>query len=149
MPIRNVGRLTPTSDPASSRCASQRVAPQRRVDAQRDADDQREQRGGERQLERRRQPLLEQRGHRPALPQRQAEFALHGVADETAELHVRRLVEPELRAQPRAVLGRRVLPDHEADRVAGEVEQPERDERDHRHDGDGLQDAAEDEGEQG
>ena len=103
----------------------------------------------DRELERRRQPLLEQRRHRAALPQRQAELALHRVADEAPELHVERLVEAELGAQLRALLGRRVLPEHERDRVAGEVEQPERDERDHRHHEHGLQQAAEDEGEHG
>ncbi len=41
---------------------------------------------------------------------------------------------------------RRVLPDHERDRIAGEIEQAERDECHHRHHGDRLQDAAKDEG---
>jgi len=52
-------------------------------------------------------------------------------------------------AQPLAVLHRGVLPDHERDRITGEIEEPERDERDDRHDEGGLQDAAEDEGEHG
>ena len=39
-----------------------------------------------------------------ALPQRHAEVALRGVADEPRELHVERLVEPELGAQPLPVL---------------------------------------------
>ena len=101
------------------------------------------------ELERGRQPLLEQRRHRAPLAQRQAEIALHGVAGEARELHVERLVEPEVGAQPRPVFDGRVLADHERHRIAGEVEQPERDERHDRHDRGGLQDAAQDEGEHG
>jgi hypothetical protein len=71
-------------------------ASQRRVDAERDADAKREDRGGRGELDRRRQPLLEQRRHRPALPQRNAELALRRVADEARELHDRRLIEAKL-----------------------------------------------------
>ena len=149
MPIRNVGRLTPTSEAASSRCESHVSRLQRRVDAERDADDEREQRGGNRQLERGRQALLEQRRHRTSLPQRPPEIAVRRVADEARELHGERLVEAELGAKPRLLLERRVLADHERDRVAGEVEQTERDERHDRHHGERLQDAAKDEGDQG
>jgi hypothetical protein len=46
-------------------------------------------------------------------------------------------------------LGGCILAHHEADRVAGEVEESERDERDHCHDDGGLQNAAKDEGEHG
>ena len=126
-----------------------RVAPERRVDAGRDAEHQRQQRRDEGELERRRQALLEQGRHLASLAQRQPEVALHRAADEAAELHVKRQVEPEIGAQPRALFLRRVLPDHERHRVAGEIEQAERDERHHRHDGERLEDAADDEGEHG
>ncbi len=43
---------------------------------------------------------------------------------------------------------RRILPDHRHDGVTDEIEQAERDQRHYRHDGDGLQDSSEDEGEQ-
>ncbi len=122
---------------------------QRGVDAERNADRERQDRGGRRELEGGGKPLLEQRRHRAALPQRPAEIALHRVADEPGELHDERLVEAELRAKARLVLDGRVLADHEVDRVAGEIEEPERDERDHRHDGGRLQHAAKDEGEHG
>jgi hypothetical protein len=70
-------------------------------------------------------------------------------ADETAELHVKRQIETEIGAEPCALFLRRILPDHERHRVAGEVEQAERDERHYRHDGDRLEDAADDEGKHG
>jgi hypothetical protein len=61
---------------------------------------------------------------------------------------IKRLVEAEVGSQLRPLLLRRILADHERHRVAGEVEQSERDERDHRHDDEGLQEAAKDEREQ-
>jgi hypothetical protein len=73
---------------------------------------------------------------------------VQGPGDEPPELDVERLVETELGPQLRALLLRRVLADHEVHRVAGEREQPEGDERDHRHHDERLQDAAKDEGEQ-
>ncbi len=69
------------------------------------------------------------------LPQRQTEFAMCGAIDEARELDVERLIEPEVGTQPRAVLLRRILTDHESHRIAGEVEQPEGDERHYREDG--------------
>ena len=148
MPIRKLGRLTPMSERREqhvrqrSCCVAARC---RRPCGMPTA--MRQQRRGGRELERRGQPLLDQRRDLARLAQRQAELALHRVAEELHELHVERPVEAELGAQPRALLQRRVLPDHELHRVAGEIEQAERDERDHRHHQRGLQDAAEDEGE--
>ena len=144
MPMRKVGRLTPTSDAASSACARTLSPSQRRVDAGGDPDDQRDQRGGDRQLERGRQALAQQRRHLAALPQRDAEVALRGVLDEAGELDVERPVEPELRAQAHALFRRRVLPQHERDRVAGVVEERERDQRDRAQHGDRLQQPAKD-----
>ena len=69
--------------------------------------------------------------------------------DEKAKLHVKGQIEAEIGAKPRAVFLRRVLSDHERHRVAGEIEKAERDERDDRHDGDRLEDAADDEGKHG
>src|SRR5208282_3586658 len=108
-----------------------------------------EQRSDSRQLERRREPLLEQRRYRPALAQRKPEITLYRAPDKACELHVEGLVEAEIRAQLRALLLGRVLADHEGHRIAGEVEQPEGDEGNDRHDDDRLQDAAKDEREQG
>ena len=45
MPIRKVGRLTPISEPASKTCDSKLCLRKRRIDAERNADEQREQRG--------------------------------------------------------------------------------------------------------
>ena len=49
----------------------------------------------------------------------------------------------------RAVLGRRVLAEHEQHRVADEAEQRKGDQPDREHDEDGLGQAAKDEGEHG
>jgi hypothetical protein len=67
---------------------------------------------------------------------------------QSARIARRTAGQAEVAAQPGAILDRRVLPDHEGDRIAGEVEQTEGDERHHAHHGGGLQDAAENEGEQ-
>ena len=121
------------------------VPSQCRVDTHRNTCEQRQQRGRERQLQRRRQPLLDQRRDLAPLSQRLPEFPTRRVSYETRELNDERLVEPKLRAELRLFGSGRVLSDHEHDRVAGEVEQAERDERHHRHDDDRLQKAAEDE----
>jgi hypothetical protein len=123
------------------------VPAERRVDAHRDADRDGEQRRRRGELERGRQPLLDEDGNLARLAQRQAEFALHGVAEVFHELDVEGAVEPELGAQARALLDRRILPDHELHRVAGEVEEAEGDEGHDHHDQGGLQEAAKDEGE--
>ena len=71
---------------ASSAPASRSAAPQRRVDAHRDADDERDERREQRQLERRRAALGDQRRDLGALAQAEAELALRGVAEEVPEL---------------------------------------------------------------
>src|SRR5690242_14537437 len=63
------------------------------------------------------------------------------------ELHVVRLIEAEIGANLGLFLGRRILPDHEGHRVAGEIEQSERDEGDDRQNDRRLQDPAQDESE--
>jgi hypothetical protein len=123
------------------------VAPQRRVHAERNADHKCKQRSGGSELERGGQALLQQRRHGPSLSQRAAEIALERVADEMRELHDRRLVEAQLGAELRFFFHRCVLPDHEDHRVAGEIEQPECNQRHDPHDRDGLEDATQDEGE--
>ena len=65
-----------------------------------------------------------------ALPQAQAELALHRVADEVRELHGERLVEAEVGAQLPALLRRGVLAEDVRDRVADVLEQHEGDEGD-------------------
>ena len=66
--------------------------------------------------------------------------------DESCELHGERPVEAEVVAQRRLLGLRRVLPDHEHHRVAGEIEQRERDERHRDQDGERLDNATKDEG---
>ncbi len=72
---------------------------------------------------------------------------LRGVADEARELHDDRIVEAKLLAQLRAFRGGRLDADHHVDRIADEAEQRERDQRHREHHHDGLQQAANDEGE--
>ena len=117
------------------------------IHARGNADGERQQCGSERKLERRGHPLLQQRRDRPALAQRQTEIPLHRPTDEASELDVERLVQAEVSAQPRPIFLGCVLTDHEGDRVAGEIEQPEGDERNHRHDHDGLEDTTKNESE--
>ena len=74
---------------------------------------------------------------------------MDGARDKTSELNIERLVETEIGAQPRPVLLRGVLTHHERHRVARKIEQSEGDERHHRHHGERLQNATEDEGEHG
>ena len=78
-----------------------------------------------------------------------AELAAHCVGDETAELLDDRIVEPQLLPQAVPLGVRRVLPDQVGDRIAHELEQGERDDRDHEHDHHGLKQAAGNEGKHG
>ena len=70
--------------------------------------------------------------------------ALHRVADEVPELHVERLIKAQIAAQPRAILGRRILPEHLRHRIADILKQQEGDQRHHQHDENRLQQAAND-----
>ena len=60
MPIRKVGSEMPISETAWNTLASKVSRSQRRVDAHQDADHQREERGAERELQRRRHALRQQ-----------------------------------------------------------------------------------------
>ena len=80
-------------------------------------------------------------------PVRLAEVAPDRVADEAHELDRKRIVQPECLRHPLAILDRRVDAHHVVDRIADEIEQRERDECDREHDKDGLEEAADDEGE--
>ncbi|CFN63945.1 Uncharacterised protein [Bordetella pertussis] len=121
------------------------MAAQRRVHAQRQADDQRENRRHQRQLQRGGQAGLDQAGDLLALAQRNAEIALQGVADEAGELDRRRVVQAEALAQldPLGVGG--VLPQHDGDGIADVLEKHESQQGDGEHDRRGLQDAAQNE----
>ena len=124
-----------------------RVALERGVDAGRNTDHQRERGGNERQLQRRGQTLLEQIGHLARLPQRSTEIPARGVAEEVGELYVKRLVEAEIGTELGLLLRRRVLPHHERDGIAGEVEERESDECNNGQDNSRLEDPAQDESE--
>src|SRR5206468_94859 len=67
--------------------------------------------------------------------------------DKARELHVERPVEAQVGTKPGPVFLRCILADHEGHRVSSKVEQTEGDERDHCHHGEGLENAAKDEGE--
>jgi hypothetical protein len=110
------------------------AASERRVDAHRDAGQQRDHGRGERELEGRRQAFGDQRGHLSALTQAEAEFAARCVADEADELDREGLVEPEVGAQLGALLRRRVLTEDVGDRIADVLEQHEGDEGHAQHD---------------
>ena len=105
----------PTSETASSTCDSHAVASQRRVDAHRDADDEREQ-----PRPRATAPASPASAPRcsvetlRALAQRQAELALHRVTDELRRTGRRTAGPVRARARSsRALFGRRVLAEHE------------------------------------
>ena len=98
------------------------VAPQRRVDAERDAQQQADQRGGGGQFERGGQALDQQLRYRPAQAQRNAEVALQGIADELGELHVERCIEPQALAHFVAVGGGGFRRQHQRHRVADKIE---------------------------
>jgi len=103
--------------------------------------------GGDGELHRGGEAVRDQLDHRRLELVGVAELEPHRVADEARELQRDRVVEPEVLAQLRALLGRGLDPDHHVDRVADEAEQRERDQRHREHHHDGLQQAANDEGE--
>ena len=120
---------------------------QRGIDAHRNADEEREQRGGKCKLQRRRQPVGDQVDHRRLELIRVAEFQPRGVPHKARELRIYRIVEAEVLPQLGALLRGGLDPDHHVDRIADEAEQRERDQRDREHHHDRLQQAADDEGE--
>ena len=109
-----------------------RVAPHRRDDAGRQAEDEREQDRAERELDGRRKQRREFRDHRLMRDDRVAEIALQHAADVDAVLHEHRLVEAVLLAQLR--MPDRIdaaLAGHGLDRIAGnEADQDEGEQRD-------------------
>ena len=147
MPIRKVGSDTPSSDSVIISWApnlprrSAAYTPSGMPTGQRD--DGRT----ERQFQRRREALGDQRRHLAALAQAEAELALHRIADEAAELHDEGLVEPEVAAQLVALLLRGVLAQQVGDRVADVLEQHEGDEGHREHHDDGLGQPAKNENE--
>src|SRR5262249_13556779 len=110
-------------------------------DGDADADDHREQR----QRDRRLRTLADQRRHRQARIDRGTEIAAYDAAEPDRDLRGERLVEPELGADLRDVLGRRVVARDDDRRVAGcNVQQREDRDGHHAHDGNGGHQSARD-----
>ena len=147
--MRNDGIETPMSE-APRRT---RLKPPGRMQPghhpERNARRERDERGDDAELQGRGRPLGDELVDRLAQPIGNPELAAHRVRDEAAELLDDRVVDPELRPQPGAVGVRRVLPDEVGDRIADELKQGERDDRDHQHDHHRLEQAARDEGDHG
>jgi hypothetical protein len=101
----------------------------------------------ERQLERRRKAFSEQVGHFARLTQRAAEISADSVADRSARTGHRTADRGPGRCGLLLLFGRRILAHHERDRIAGEVEQAERNERHDRENDRRLQDPSQDESE--
>jgi hypothetical protein len=95
------------------------VAAHRRQHPERDADADRDHERPEAQLDRGRHPLEDDRGHRQLLPDRGAEVALQGLAQPADVLHRERLVEAVDAVEALDVGDRRLLAEHDPDRVAG------------------------------
>ncbi len=125
----------------------QAATAQCRIDTHRDAEQQGDDGRGDRQLQRGRQALDDQRRDFAALTQAEAEFALHGIADKTSKLDRERPVEPEIGAQLGALIRRRILTEQIGDRIAHILEQHECDERHRQHHDDRLHEATQNEGE--
>jgi hypothetical protein len=111
----------------------------RRVHSHRYAGQEREQRGNEGELHRRRKTLADERDHGLLELIGNAEIEMERVPDEARELNDDRIVEPQGFTQLRALGDTGVEPHHLVDRIADEAEQGERDERHHQHDQHGLQ----------
>jgi hypothetical protein len=148
-PIRNVGRLTPTSDsawnslaaPASGLTAAKAPVGTPEAEAQK--------RGAERQFQRRGKALLEQVRDRLAQPIRRAEVEARRLAEVAHGLRRNGIVQPE-RAPDRGALGwRRIGADHLTHRIAGGADDRKGDQADRHEDAGRLQDAGEEEGEHG
>ncbi len=121
------------------------MRPQPGIEPGRYADDDGEDAGGDRQLERRRQPLDDELERRLVEDEGAAEIALEGVAEEEEVLQPERLVEAERRRRAchLGLIGLRV--DQDVDRVADGEDADEDEERhDEQHD-DALHQAADDE----
>ena len=108
-----------------------------------------DERGDDAELEGRGRALGDKLVDRLAEPVGDPELAAHRVRDEASELLDDRVVDTELRPQPVTVGVRRVLADEVGDRIADELEQGERDDRDHQHDHHRLEQAARNEGDHG
>ena len=125
------------------------AALERRVDPQWNADHQREEGSGKRQLERGRQALDDHGRNRPLLAQALPEVSLRRAPEEVRVLQVEGLIEAKEMSDTFALLGGGVLPEHEHDGIADEAKQREGDEPHDEHDQHGLKDSAGDEGNHG
>ena len=113
-------------------------------DRHEDGDDQ----GRDRQGYCRLDPLRDQLGDRQVGEDRDAEIAVQQTPHPGHELYVKRLVEPEFRADPDNVVQCRGVPGDDDRRVArAQMQQREDEQRHHRHDRDRRQNAPHDIGE--
>ena len=99
------------------------------------------------QLQRNGQASHQEINDRLSPPIRHTELAVRRVDDETAVLDRQRLIETKRFPDRRSALRGVVFGDHHVDRIADEAEQRERDQRHREHHHDGLQQAADNEGE--
>ena len=123
------------------------VPPDRREDAQNDAEEDRKQARNGRQFQRGRSALGQNLGHGPRLPVAHPEIAFGGIGEKLSVLHDERLIEPELTAQPLDIRIGALLPQHVVDRVADEAEHPEGHQPDDEKDNNGLENTLDGEGE--
>jgi hypothetical protein len=114
--------LTPTSDPAV-KMREPRVAPQRGIHAERNADHERQQRGGGGSSSVAGSRSLSSVNGSP-LAQRAAEIALERVTDEVRRLDHCRLVRAPARRATSPFFDGRVLPDHEDHRSPVKLNNP-------------------------
>ena len=147
--MKKVGSENADQRDRQERLGEQPGRMQRRVHTHRNTGEEREQRRDEAQLQRGRQALRDQLGHRSVDGVGDPEPALRQIAHVAAELDDDRVVQPELLPQFGAFLQRGLLPDHLRHGVADIAEQRESDQRDRQHDDDRLQQPAKDERDHG
>ena len=147
MPIRKVGSDTPSSDTVIASCEakvprlSAAYTPSGMPTASAITA------AADRQLQRGRQALDDQRRDLAALTQAQAKVTLQRIADEVRKLQRKGLVQAQFGTQGHALLRRGVLAQHAGHRVAHVLEQHEGDEGHRQHHHEGLGKTAQDEGE--
>ena len=98
------------------------MAPERGVDPHGGSDEEGEERGDERQLEGRGEPLGHELPHWPTVLVGEPELAGRGVSDEAGELEDERVVEAEALAELFTLFEGRVLADQVVDRIADVAE---------------------------
>ena len=123
---------------------NRRTATERGERAQREGHHQREDHGGDRQLDRRRQALEDQAQRRLVVGQRRAEVAVAEPGQKVQVLGREGLIEPHRVAQLDELRARRVRRQHERRRIAREMEQQEDHQRDAEQHEDGLNETADD-----